>query len=162
MSIEGRLRRLEWTNRILLALVAVMLASAAMVHVHAQVPHRKIVADSIETRSLVVDNPAYGKQALRVTVGDDGIVTLSITDVKGEETFSVGSVNPVGEPTLCMDYRGVCRVAIGAIEPGNRPEFSVQLRDKHGHAIWMPKAPNPYVPSRWMPTPGDPHAPSSP
>ena len=165
MNIESRLKRLERTNRFLFALLFVILLVGAGSVTNRQVDAKgrtsRIVADSIETRSLTVDDPAYGKQALRVTVGDNGTVTLSITDVKGKETFGVGSVNPVGEPTLCLGYRGVCRVAIGAVERGDRPEFSVELRDKHGRTIWMSKTPNPYVPSRRTRIPDNPHAPSS-
>lgn len=149
MEIEGRLRKLERTNRLLVAVTLAALLAAAWTavtgHANAEGHTGRIVADSIETRSLTVDNPAYGKQTLRVTVSDDGMVTLLVTDVKGEATFSLGSVNPVGEPSVCLDYRGVCRVAIGAVYRRDQPEFSIQLRDKHGRTIWMPRTVNRYT-----------------
>lgn len=145
MDIERRLRRLEWTNRFLMVLLLLGIGSGAIGYVNAQGHAGKIVASSIETRSLKVDDPAYGKQGLEVSVGDDGIVSLSITDVEGELTAGLSSVNPVGEPALCLSYQGTCRVVIGAVYRGNQPEFNVQLRDKHGNPIWMPGTANPYV-----------------
>lgn len=146
MDIENRLKRLERTNRLLLFLLAIAAIAfwcTASDHVSAAQHPANIVADSVETHSLTVDNPSYGKQALRVTVGDDGIVTLLITDVKGEETIGLGSVNSVGEPSICLGYRNVCRVVIGDVYRGNQEELSVQLRDKVGNPIWMPATANP-------------------
>jgi len=147
MDIERRVRRLEWTNRVLIVLLVIAIGRGAIAYAQAQGHTGKIVASSIETRSLKVDDPSYGKQGLEVSVGDDGMVGLSITDVKGELTVGLSSVNPVGEPTLCLSYRNVCRVAIGVAYRGNQPEFNVQLRDEHGNTIWMPGTTNPYVPS---------------
>ena len=146
MDLEGRVRRLEWTNRFLIAVCFVAIGSNAIRNVHAQGHSGKIVASSIETRSLKVDDPSYGKQGFEVAVGHDGIVGLSITDVTGQTTFGIVSPNPVGEPILCLSYEGVCRVAIGAVYRSKQPEFSVQLRDKHGNPIWMPGTANTYVP----------------
>lgn len=146
MDIETRLRRLERTNCLLLFLLAVTAIAfwwTASGHVSAAQQPTNIVANSVETHSLIVDNPSYGKQAFKVTVGDDGIVTLLITDVKGEETIGLGSVNPVGEPSICLAYRNVCRVVLGDVYRGNQEEMSVQLRDKAGNPIWMPATANP-------------------
>jgi hypothetical protein len=147
MDVERRLRRLEWTNRFLMVLLLIGIGSGAVGYVNAQGHAGKIVASSIETRSLKVDDPGYGKQGLEVSVGDDGIVGLSITDVKGELVVGLSSVNPVGEPVLCLSYEDVCRVAIGDVYRGNQREFNVQLRDRHGNPIWMPSTANAYVPS---------------
>lgn len=148
MDIETRLRRLERTNRFLLLLLIIAIGIAwysawtANSHVSAAQHPANIVANSIETRSLSVVNPT-GKQGLYVSVGDDGIVTLLITDAKGEETIGLGSVNTVGEPSICLAYRNVCRVVIGDVYRGNQREFSVQLRDKDGNPVWMPATENP-------------------
>jgi len=117
----------------------------AIGHVDAAGHSRKIVAESIETRSLAVVSP-YGKQRLTIDVGDSGMVGLGINDVNGKESISLLSA-PSGEPSICLAYEGRCRVVIGDVYRGNQREFSVQLRDKAGNPVWMPDTANPVTSS---------------
>jgi hypothetical protein len=112
-----------------------------MSHVSADSRPRNIVADSVETRSLAVINPT-GKQGVKIAVGDSGMVSLEMTDVNGKESIGLLSTSS-GEPVICLAYNGKCRVVIGDVYRGNQREFSVQLRDKAGNAVWMPEAGNP-------------------
>ena len=144
MDIERRLKRVEWTNH--LSLVLLIIAVIALWHnssndVNAANHPGDIVANSIETRSLAVVNPT-GKQGVTIAVGDDGMVSIGMTDVNGKGTISL-LADPDGKPSICLAYRNVCRVVIGDVYRGNQREFSVQLRDKAGNAVWMPEAGNP-------------------
>lgn len=147
IDFDRRIRRLEWMNRFLLVGLVLVVVGALSDHVTAEAQAGRIRAESIETRSLTVENPTYGKQSLKITVADNGMVTLLITDQKGETAVGLTAPNPVAEPILCLSYQNVCRVAIGAVYRGNQPEFSVQLRNKEGHPVWMPSAPNVFAPS---------------
>lgn len=145
MDIESRLKKLERTNRVLIAALFGVLAATATTavvgHVHAQGRARKIVADSIETRSLAVVNPT-GKQGVKIAVGDDGMVSIGMTDVSGKGTVSLLS-DPDGKPSICLAYRNVCRVVIGDVYRGDQRELSIQLRNSSGNPVWMPATPNP-------------------
>lgn len=146
MDIEKRLRRLEWTNRVLFALVLIAVAGATTGYVKAARSPGKIVADSVVTRSLKVVNP-YGKQGVEIAVGDDGMVGLDFTDTSGRQTLGLLS-DPAGSPTICLDDQHTCRVAIGYVSRHNCPELNLQLRNKNGDPIWMPKTVNPFTPTR--------------
>lgn len=144
MDIESRLRRLERINGLLIVLLitaAITLWFTAGSNVSAAVQPGKIVAKAIETRSLAVVNPT-GKQGVKIAVGDDGMVSIGMTDVSGKGTVSLLS-DPDGKPSICLAYRNVCRVVIGDVYRGNQREFNVELRDKAGNSIWMPNIANP-------------------
>jgi hypothetical protein len=150
MDIEARLKRLERTNRLLLLLLAIAAITfwrtASSLHVDAAPQPGDIVASSIETRSLAVVNPT-GKQGVKIAVGDDGMVSLEMTDVNGRESIGLLS-DPDGKPSVCLAYRNVCRVVIGDVYRGSQREISVQLRSRDGKPIWMPAAPNPIAVGR--------------
>jgi hypothetical protein len=147
MDIETRFKRLERANRLLLLLLAIAAVgfwSAMSGHnVNAAQRPRNIVANSIETHSLAVVNPT-GKQGVKIAVGDDGMVSLEMTDVNGKESIGLLS-GPDGKPSICLAYRNVCRVIFGEVYRGNQSEMSVQLRDHDANPIWMPVTPNPIV-----------------
>ncbi len=144
MEIENRIKRLERTNgllMLLLAITAIAFWCNASRRVSAAQHPEDIVANSIETRSLAVVNPT-GKQGVKIAVGDDGMVSIGMTDVNGKLTVSLLS-DPDGKPSICLSYRNVCRVVIGDVYRENQREFSVQLRDKAGNPVWMPATANP-------------------
>ena len=145
MDIEKRLRRLELTNRLLIALVLIALAGATTGYVKAARSPGTIVADSVVTHSLRVVN-SYGKQGVEIAVGDDGMVGLDFTDSSGRQTLGLLS-DPAGSPTICLDDQHTCRVAIGLIYRDNCPELNIQLRNKDGAPIWTPKIVNPFTPT---------------
>jgi hypothetical protein len=144
MDIENRLKRLERANGLLLLLLAITAIAfwcTASSHVSAAQHPADIVANSIETRSLAVVNPT-GKQGVKMAVGNDGMVSIGMTDVNGKLTVSLLS-DPDGKPSICLSYRNVCRVVIGDVYRENQREFSVQLRNKAGNSVWMPATTNP-------------------
>lgn len=147
MDIETRLKRVERTNRLLLLLVAIAAIAfwsvASGGNVNAAQQPVNIVANSIKTRSLDVVNPT-GRQGVKIAVGDDGMVSLEMTDVNGKESIGLLS-DPDGKPSICLAYRNVCRVVIGDVYRGNQREMSVQLRNRDAHPIWMPTTPNPLM-----------------
>lgn len=149
MDIESRLQALERTNRLLLLLLAMTVAmlwsTASSSHVSAAQHPEDIVASSIEARSLAVVNPT-GKQGVKISVGDDGMVSIAMTDVSGKGTIGLLS-DPDGKPSICLAYRNVCRVVIGDAYRGNQRELSVQLRDEAGNPVWTPTTPNPVTTS---------------
>jgi hypothetical protein len=143
MDIEQRLKRLERTNRLLLlllAIAAITLWCTTGGHVNAAQRPANIVANSIETRSLAVVNPT-GKQGVKIEVGDDGMVSVEMTDVNGKESIGLLS-DPSGKPSICLAYQSVCRVVIGDVYRASQRELSVQLRDNAGDPIWMPAIQN--------------------
>lgn len=150
VNIENRLKRLERANRFLLLLIAAMavaLWSVAAGHVSAAQNPQNIVANSIKTHSLSVVNPT-GKQAVTIAVGDDGMVSLGMTDVNGKETIGL-LTEANGEPSICLAYKGsVCRIVIGEVQRGNQREFSIQLRNADGKPGWMPATANPVAASK--------------
>jgi hypothetical protein len=144
MNVEDRLKRLERTNGLLLLLLAITAITfwcTASSHVSAAQHPGDIVARSIETRSLSVVNPT-GKQGVKIEAGDDGMVTIAMTDVSGKQTISLLS-DPDGKPSVCLAYRNACRVVIGDVYRKNQREFSIQLRNKTGDSVWMPATANP-------------------
>lgn len=141
MDIEVRLKRVERMNRLLLALLLVTLGTAAASHAHSK-RTGKIVANSVVTHSLDVINPT-GKQAVHLFAGKDGMVGIEMTTTDGKEAVGLAT-SPSGQPTLCLSYHDVCRVAIGAVYRINTPEMSIQLRGPGGHTIWMPTTSNPF------------------
>jgi hypothetical protein len=149
MDIEKRLKRLERTNRLLLLLLvitAITFWCTAGRNVNAAQQPVNIVANSIETHSLAVVNPT-GKQGVKIAVGDDGMVSLEMTDVNGKESIGLLS-DPSGKPSICLAYQNVCRVVIGDVYRANQRELSVQLRNSAGDPIWMPATQNPMAVTR--------------
>ncbi len=146
MDLETRVQRLERTNRLLLVLLLVTGAYSVIGRASAASDPKKIVADSVETRSLAVVNP-YGKQALRISVSDDGMVGLGLSDVSGKEALSL-LLTSAGEPSVCVGYHdSPCRIVIGDVSRDHRRELSIQLRDEKGNPIWTPPVSNPYNPA---------------
>jgi hypothetical protein len=143
MDIEERLRRLEWKNRLYSILLAIIGAYAGIGYVGAEDHTAKVVADSVVTRSLSVVN-AYGKHGVKIDVGDSGIVSLGLYNVKGKSTISLFN-EADGLPSICLEDGNTCRIVIGEVYRGTKPEFSLQLRDKNGEPIWMPETPNPFI-----------------
>lgn len=143
MDFEARLKRLERTNRLLLlslAIAAIALWCTASTHVSAAQHPADIVANSIQAHSISVVNPT-GKQGVKIEVGDDGMVSIAMTDVRGKQTISLLS-DPDGKPSICLAYRNVCRVVVGDVYRENRREFSIQLRNNAGNSVWMPATAN--------------------
>ncbi len=144
MDFETRITRLERTNRLLLLLLAATAITfwcTASTHVSAAQHPADIVANSIQAHSISVINPT-GKQGVKIEVGDDGMVSIAMTDVRGKQTISLLS-DPDGKPSICLAYRDVCRVVIGDVYRENQREFSVQLRNNAGNSVWMPASANP-------------------
>ena len=112
---------------------------------NAEAHPRKIIADSVETHSLSVVNP-YGKQGVEIHVGDTGFVTLDMLDTQGRESISL-LTTPSPEPSICLGYKGKCRIAIGDVYRGDQRQMSIQLRAKDGKTVvWMPETTNPFTP----------------
>lgn len=145
MNIERRLRRLEFTNRMLFVLLLIAGAGTTIGYVKAAGSPGRIVADSIVTRHLRIVNPT-GKQSAEIFVGDDGSVGLNFYGTNGKLTLGVYS-DPAGSPTICLDDQHTCRVAIGLVYRDNCPELNVQLRNNRGHSIWMPNVVNHVTPT---------------
>lgn len=144
MNLEDRLKRLERINTVLvlfclaLAIFAFWYAANGRVAAAQQLPN--IVANSVKARSLAIINPT-GKQSLTISVGDDGMVGLEVTNVRGEESIGLLS-DPDGKPSLCLAYQNVCRVVLGDVYRGQQRELSIQLRNDLGQSVWMPNRPN--------------------
>jgi hypothetical protein len=145
MDFENRLKRLEWMNRFLIGLLSAVLIvawSTASGHVNGASRTSKVVANSVVTHSLTVDN-STGKQAVTVDVGDDGMVSIGMTDVNGKETIGF-LVDSAGNPSICLADKGTpCRIVIGDVYRGSQRELNIQLRDKDGTSVWMPPTANP-------------------
>lgn len=146
MDIEKRIRKLEFTNRLLLALALIAVVGATTGYVKADRPVRKITADSVVTHSLTVVNQ-LGKQSAKIFVGDDGSVGLNFYGTSGKLNLSIYS-DPAGSPSICLGDRHTCRLAIGYVFRNNCPELSFQLRDENGKSIWMPSTVNQFTPNR--------------
>ena len=106
---------------------------------------------SLNSRSIAPNSGANifgvnptGRQGVKIAVGDDGMVSLEMTDVSGKESIGLLS-DPDGKPSVCLAYRSVCRVVIGDVYRKNQRELSVQLRNNVGNSIWMPATANPIV-----------------
>lgn len=144
MDIERRIRRLEWTNRLLFASLLMVAAYAATGFVDAAAPAGKIVADSVVTHALHVVSP-YGKQSFDVEIGDSGVVDVALNGSDGKSTLNL-LLEADGSPSMCVSDGHTCRIVIGSVSRNNQREISIQLRDKNGHTIWMPDVANPYTP----------------
>lgn len=142
MEIEKRIRRLEWTNRALLASVLIVVVGAATGYVKAATSPEKVIANSVTTQSLSVVNP-YGKQGFYVKVDKSGRVSAELRDANGKTTLRLLSTVS-GEPSICLSDSHTCRVVIGSVIRAGQRELSIQLRNKNGHMIWMPGVNNPY------------------
>ncbi len=146
MNIEKRMKQLEWVNGALI----VSLMGMGIVFYFSNIRHAKaseslpnIVANSITTHSLNVDNPT-GKQGITMAVGDDGMVDIGLNNVNGHGSIDLLS-DPSGRSSLCLAYKNVCRIVIGDVYRGTQEEFSIQLRNDHGKSIWMPSMSNPVL-----------------
>lgn len=147
MDIEKRVRKLEFTNRILFALMLIAMAGATVGYVKAAGSPTKLFVNSVVTHSLEVVNPAYGKQRAEIFAGYDGSVGINFYSTDGKLTLGIYS-DPAGSPTVCLDDQHTCRVALGLVYRHNCPELNFQIRNGSGDSIWMPKVVNPFTPTR--------------
>jgi hypothetical protein len=141
MDIERRIKRLEYTNRVLWTLFLLTFGILSTNYAGAANKRTDITANSIKTSSLFVAN-RYGKQGVHIEAGDSGLVSLTITDANGKQSVALLS-DPSGRPMVCLSYGGKCRLALGDVYRGDNRELNFQLRDKQGKIIWMPDALNP-------------------
>ncbi len=146
MNVEKRMKQLEWVNGILLVSfigMGIIFYISNIKHVKASDSLPNIVANSIKTHSLTVDNPT-GKQGITMAVGDDGMVVIGLNNVNGHGTIDMLTESD-GKASLCVAYKNICRIVVGNVYRGTKDEFSIQLRNDKGKSIWMPPISNPVL-----------------
>jgi hypothetical protein len=142
MDLEGRIFRLERSNRILSAALGAVVIVAAVVVLGGAASDHRITADHIDAHSITVLSPD-GKNRVEVFATSDGFAGLGLAGLDGEPTVTM-MVSPSGVPSLCLSDKTTCRVVLGDVSGARNGSGSIipsiQTRDAAGEAVWTAPA----------------------